>query len=128
MSSTQTTTVSDQLPSTVPKLESSGVNWAIFSYRFEVAVQAKNYWKQFDGTTPRPQQGYPITTAEQTALDAWEKDERIAKSLLTQKIPDSTVLLVKSCTTVHKMWETIKKEYTIKGAYAQTDLRTKFLE
>ncbi|TFK63885.1 hypothetical protein BDN72DRAFT_775362, partial [Pluteus cervinus] len=127
MSST-TTTVSDQLPASVPKLESTGTNWAIFKYRFSIAVQAKNYWGHFDSTSSCPAVGYPVTTTEQAALDLWDKEEHIAKLLLTQKIPDSTVLLVRSLTTVQKMWKTIKREFTVKGAFAQTDLRAKFLE
>ena len=48
--------------------------------------------------------------------------------LLAQRIPDSTTLQVQKKATVAEMWKEISKEYTEKGAYAQTDLRTQFLE
>ena len=51
----------------------------------------------------------------------------MAKHLLTQRIPDSTALRVRSLHDVEAMWNEIVCEYTEKGAYAQTDLRTKFL-
>src|SRR6266508_3196828 len=51
-----------------------------------------------------------------------------AKSLLTQKIPDSTLMRVHSKTTVQERWVAIVTEYTDKGTYAQTELRTKFVE
>ena len=52
--STTTTSLSDSLSSSVPKLESTGINWAIFSVRFQDAVEAKGFWGHFDGTTTRP--------------------------------------------------------------------------
>ncbi len=71
----------------------------------------------------------PGPTAEELAVMArWDKDELSAKSLLTQKIPDSTLMRIHSKTTVRERWEAIVKEYTEKGAYAQTDLRARFLE
>ena len=60
-------------------------------------------------------------------MTQWEKDERSAKSLLTQKLPDSTLMKVHMKPTVHARWEAVVTEYTQKGAYAQTDLRAKFL-
>lgn len=41
--------------------------------------------------------------------------------MLTHKIPDSTLMLVHAKTTVQESWEAIVKEYTDKGAYAQTE-------
>ena len=32
------------LPSNVPKLNIKGTNWAIFAFRFQVAVEAKDLW------------------------------------------------------------------------------------
>ncbi len=58
----------------------------------------------------------------------WDKDELSAKSLLTQKIPDSTLMRIHAKTLVRERWEAIVKEYTEKGAYAQTNLRVRFLE
>ncbi|KAG1825137.1 hypothetical protein DFJ58DRAFT_849614 [Suillus subalutaceus] len=90
----------DTLPTNVPKLDIKGTNWAIFSLRFQIAVEAK----------------------------VAEKHENLAKHLLTQHIPDSTALCVRNLSNVVTMWKEIVREYTKKGAYAQTDLCTKFLE
>ena len=47
------TALADTLPSSIPKLDSSGMNWAIFSLCFQDAIEAKGYWGHFDGTTPQ---------------------------------------------------------------------------
>ncbi|KIJ22359.1 hypothetical protein M422DRAFT_107291, partial [Sphaerobolus stellatus SS14] len=61
-------------------------------------------------------------------ISQWEKNERSSKSLLTQKIPDSTLMKIHSKPTVRERWHAIETEYTEKGAYAQTELRTRFLK
>ena len=139
--SVTTTSLSDSLPSSIPKLDASGLNWAIFSVRFQDAIEAKGFWKHFDGTGARPS-AVPISvTADDgtvttsppsdaaiAAVDKWDKVELSAKSLLTQKIPDSTLMRVHNKRTVKERWDAIVTEYTEKGAYAQTDLRARFLE
>jgi hypothetical protein len=50
------------------------------------------------------------------------------KHLLTQRIPDSMALCICTLANVATMWAEIIHEYTEKGAYAQMDLHTKFLE
>jgi len=72
-------------------------------------------------------QSNPATSKEIAAKSQWEKDERSAKSLLTQKLPDSTLMKVHTKPTVQERWEAVMKEYTEKGAYAQMDMRAKFL-
>ena len=54
MSTSTATALADTLPSSIPKLDASGLNWVIFLLRFQDAVEAKGYWGHFDGTTPRP--------------------------------------------------------------------------
>ena len=127
MTSVTTASLSDTLPTSIPKLEASGLNWAIFLVRFRDAVDAKGFWGHFDGTTPVPSVSNPATAAETTAKSQWEKDERSARSLLTQKLPDSTLMKVHTKVTVQERWEAVVREYTEKGAYAQTDMRAKFL-
>jgi hypothetical protein len=140
--SVTTTSLSDSLPSSIPKLDASGLNWAIFSVRFQDAIEAKGFWSHFDGTGTRPPapvavsvtgtDGTVTTTppsdAALASVDKWDKDELSAKSLLTQRIPDSTLMRVHTKRTVRERWEAIVTEYTEKGAYAQTDLRGRFLE
>ena len=145
MSSATTTSLSDTLPSSIPKLDASGINWAIFSVRLQDAIEAKGFWDHFDGSSTRPEQSYTVvvTAADGTqtggtevipaadlvkSQDQWDKDERSAKSLLTQKIPDSTLMRIHTKKTVVERWNSIVTEYTEKGSYAQTDLRQKFLE
>ncbi|KAJ8582622.1 hypothetical protein M405DRAFT_712721, partial [Rhizopogon salebrosus TDB-379] len=108
----------------------------IFSLRLQIAIEAKELWKHFDGTTPRPV-GPPIAGPNGTTVSSppdpddlakWQKNENLAKHLLFQHIPDSTALRVRNLTDVVAMWMEIVREYTEKGTYAQTDLRTKFLE
>jgi hypothetical protein len=111
--SVTTTSLSNSLSSSVPKLDASGLNWAIFSVRFEDAVEAKGFWSHFDGTGSRPTANPTSVTgsdgvtmvktpsdAETAAVDQWDKDERSAKSLLTQKIPDSTLMHIHNKRTV----------------------------
>src|ERR1700678_4454659 len=54
MSTVTTSSLSDTLPSTVPKLDAEGDNWAIFLVRFMDAVEAKGFWGHFDGSLSPP--------------------------------------------------------------------------
>ena len=127
MSAVTTSSLSDTLPSTVPKLNAEGDNWAIFYVRFMDAVEAKGFWGHFDGSSAAPELPATATDADLSAKSQWDKDERSAKTLLTQKLPDSTVMEIHSLKTVKERWEVVVKEYTVKGAYAQTEMRAKFL-
>jgi len=148
--STAPTSLSDTLPSSIPKLDASGMNWAIFTVRFQDAIEVKGFWGHFTSTKLCPTANIPgaeavavtavvpaegnkaptpILTAEEltVAQKQWDKDELSAKSLLTQKILDSTLMCIHTKKTVHEHWEAIVTEYTEKGAYAQTDLHKEFL-
>src|ERR1700678_1302435 len=127
MSTITTSSLSDTLPSSVPKLDAEGDNWAIFLVRFMDAVEAKGFWGHFDGTSTLPVTTSASSTAEIAAKTQWEKDERSAKTLLTQKLPDSTVMEIHTKKSVKERWEAVVKEYTVKGAYTQTEMRAKFL-
>ena len=144
--STAPTSLSDTLPSNIPKLDASGINWAIFAVHFQDAVEAKGFWGHFDGTKTRPVAvapaakpiavpiegedapahvvDEPALTAEALALaqKQWDKDELSAKSLLTQKIPDSTLMRVHTKKTVRECWEAIVTKYTEKGTYEDLSL------
>ena len=127
MSTTTMSSLSDTLPSAVPKLEAEGENWAIFYVRFMDTIEAKGFWGHFDGTTLEPVLSSEPTDEELKAKNQWEKDERSAKTLLTQKLPDSTVMEIHSKKTVMERWEAVVKEYTQKRVYMKTELRAKFL-
>src|SRR5271168_3659276 len=114
--STTTSSLSNTLPSMVPKLDAEGENWAIFYIRFMDAVEAKGFWGHFDGLSPAPVMTDNSTDAEKAAKSQWEKDERSAKTLLTQRLPDSTVMEICAKKTVRERWDAVVKEYTTKGA------------
>jgi hypothetical protein len=75
MTTMTTTSLSDALPTSVPKLEASSLNWAIFLVRFHGAIDAKGFWGHFDGTTPVLSLSTTPTAAETDAKGQWDKDE-----------------------------------------------------
>jgi len=76
----------------------------------------KGYWGHFDGTSECPAvpklEDLPMTTADAPApaapsakdlaaeISQWDKDEQSAKSLLTQKIPNSALMHIQNKKTV----------------------------
>src|ERR1700678_597475 len=131
--SANVTSLSDTLPSSVTKLDSTGTNWAVFEICFCDAVEVKGFWGHFDGTTKRPVTGTAQSLASEgttvisaTGLTAdefatqWEKDERSAKSLLNQKISDSTLMRIRSKLTVEEHWRAIEKEGSLCAARTLT--------
>ncbi len=96
ITSVSLTALSDHLLTSIPCLDPSGLNWAIFSICFQDAMEAKGFWGHFDGTKPKPQPADAKNpTAEETAaINLWEKNERLAKSLLMQKLPDSALMWI----------------------------------
>ena len=103
------TSLSDQLLSSVPKLDPTGLNCAIFSVHFQDAVEAKGFWDHFDGaeTCPVAANLEEPTNDEETIINQWRKNERSAKSLLTQKLRDSALMRVHSKPTVKERWDAI---------------------
>src|ERR1700677_571692 len=123
------TALSDSLPSDIQKLVPTSANWAIFCLCFSSAIQAKGRWGHFDGTaSPPPSPSQPPTEDELAAKIQWTKDEAAARNLLLQKLPDSTAMKISRKASVQAAWEAIVKEYTEKSVFAQTELRTSFLE
>jgi hypothetical protein len=110
------------LPSSVPKLEPTGLNWTIFKLCFQDALDGKGYWGHFDGTSKAPSLGSPATESETEALATWNKNEHTVKALLTQKIPDSVLILVHSHSLVRECWAVIVAKYSEKGTFAQMEL------
>ncbi|KAF8159068.1 hypothetical protein K438DRAFT_1860390 [Mycena galopus ATCC 62051] len=126
---TSTSALNDVLPSSVPSLKANGENFTIFSLRFLTSVDAKGYRGHFDGTEPKPTFGVmPLTATQVEEVALWEKAERNSKALLVQRVPDSIVVIISSMATVAEMWTYIDETFTSKGAYAQTNLRTEFLQ
>ena len=121
-----TASLSDTL---VPVLDASGSNWAIFVFRFQDAVEAKGFWGHFDGSSVPPvfADVSAPTAAETVAKAQWDKDERSARSLLMQRLLDSTVVLIHGKKTVKERWEAVVREFSRKSTYAQADLRARFM-
>jgi len=115
--STTITTLTDSLPSNIPKLNPFGINWAIFKFRFLSAVKAKGKWDHFDGTTsaPLPADAAHPTTDEIAKKLKWDKDKASAMNLLLQKIPHSTAMKICHLVTIKLAWDTIIREYMKKG-------------
>ena len=66
------------------------------------------------------------TDTKTAKINQWRKDERSAKSLLTQKLPDSTLMRTYVKPSVKERWDAILvTEYTQEGAFAQTNMRAK---
>jgi len=89
------------LPTTVPYLEEYGSNWAIFNMRFREATQAMYHWGHFDGTNARPvlkDAAHP-TNMESEAIKGWEHEDIMARCLLSQRLPDMTVLCLDDYST-----------------------------
>ena len=116
------TSLADTLPSSIPKLDASGLNWAIFAVRFQDAMEAKGFWGHFDGSKTQPMASpspvaapasaegtaaaattTPVSDSDLMAAQAqWDKDKLSAKSLLTQKIPDLTLMRIHSKRTIQE--------------------------
>jgi hypothetical protein len=91
MSSVITTSLSDSLPSSVPKLDATGINWAIFFVRFQDAVEAKGFWGHFDGSEPCPKLSDEPKPEEIAAKGQWEKNECHAQNCFPRKISQALV-------------------------------------
>ena len=118
-------TISDPLPTSVPRLETNGSNWAIFSMRFQEAMEANQKWGHFDSTAtcPVPADASKPTPDEFKAGVAWDQDENVTQYLLSQHLPDSTAVHLKSLTTAK-----VKCEFSVKSQYAEADMLTTFTE
>ncbi len=114
----------------VPRLELSGSNWAIFLLRFQEAMEANQKWGHFDGssTHPAPVDPDKPTDDEKAAQAEWDRNEMVAKYLLTQRMPDSAAVHLCHITLVVDCWTKVKTVFSVKSQYAEVDLLTSFSE
>src|SRR5713101_6642159 len=110
----------DSLPNSIPKLDPCSKNWAIFQIQIQNMMEVKEKWVHFNKKFMLP--------ANQALAAEWDKDERVAKYMLTQRLPNSTVIHIQKLTTVAEQWATIMKEYTEKGKSAQMEMCREFME
>jgi hypothetical protein len=127
-----TSTLSEHsLPATlslsIPRLETNGSNWATFSMHFQEVMEASQKWGHFDGSTPHPVPKDPAapTADEKKELTAWDHAEAVSCYMLSQRLPDSTAVQLKSLSSACTRWDKVKTEFSIKGQYAEADLLNK---
>jgi len=116
------------LPSNIPHLETDGSNWAIFTMRFQEAMQVTRRWPYFEGTIPCPSPKDPVKVPddERKALDDWKFEDLAARYLLSQRLPDSIAIRLHSLTTAKARWDHLVFEFTAQSIYAQNDLEEAF--
>src|SRR5260370_13611568 len=125
-----TTPIIEQLPANIPQLETNGTNWAICKTLFQEAMRVSCQWGYFTGARPcpKPKVADKPTEGKSKAIEKWEHKDAVASYLLSQRLPDITVMHLTSCLTVHDQCEMVTKEYQAKSAYTQADLHQSFLE
>lgn len=98
--------------------------------RFRDAMKVSRRWLYFTGQRKCPQPADPDnhTEAEIEATEQWEYDDSVASYLLSQRLPDTTVMRLSSCPTTKERWDMVTREFQAKSAYAQADLHQSFLE
>jgi hypothetical protein len=119
---TTTTNVSlSNFSHAVKKLDGTGSNWVLFQSRFLCAMEQKEVYEHFDGTSQKPMLGDGAShtdvelKAHSKSLTAWQKKEWLACYLLIQKLPDMTYAKYLRKTSVAEMWEAIVTEFTHKS-------------
>jgi hypothetical protein len=124
------TTSIEKLSAVIPRLEPNGSNWAIFQKRFRDAMKVTRRWAFFTGDKARPVPVDPAhpTTEETTKMEKWDYDDQVATYLLSQRLPDTTVMRLSGCDTTKEHWDMVTSEYQAKSSYAQADLHQTFLE
>ena len=87
----------------------------------------KGFWDHFNGMSSAPVLSELPTAAETAAKSQWDKNEQLAKVLLTQQLLDLTMMEIYLKKTVKERWEAVVREYTVKGVYVKREIRAKFL-
>jgi transposase InsO family protein len=87
-------------------------------------------WAYFTGTKKCPVPADPDnrTPDEDEMIEAWEYSDSVAGYLLSQRLPDTTVMRLSSCNTTKKKWDLVTSEYQAKSHFAQADLHQSFMD
>ena len=93
-------------------------------------MKVMHQWSYFTGSNPKPKAKNPKspTDAEIEAATEWEYQDSVAGYLLSQCLPDMTVMRLNGHVTMEEQWTAVTKEYQAKSAYAQADLHQAFLD
>ncbi len=87
-------------------------------------------WGFFDGTNSCPAPKAPLkpTDEETAAVEKWVYNDQVAQYLLSQQLPDSTVVRMGPYSTAALCWEQVTNEFTAKSVFAQNNLETAFYD
>ena len=122
--------MSEPFSTSVPCLNPTGSNWAIFSMRFQEAMEANQKWSHFTGTPsrPTPADSTKPTDEEKKDIANWDQDKVVPHYLLSQCLLDSTAVCLRGLTTAKERWNKVKAKFSIKCQYAEADMLASFLE
>jgi hypothetical protein len=94
------------LPDSIPVLNTLGSNWQLFSTSFEKELRARRLWSHFDGSVERP-----CNPGAEVMKNLWEKSERNARYLLSERLCDSLCLKTGKLQTAAARWELLERSY-----------------
>ena len=109
----------------VPKLDLDGSNWMIFRERILRAIAARLWKSHIEGTAVRPASiVLPTATAPTTQdleliernldrQERWDLAQQSCLDLITSRIPDSTLLRLRSHSTPFALWTALEAENQI---------------
>jgi hypothetical protein len=125
-----TPTIIEKLSANIPRLEPNSSNWAIFRMHFSNAMKVMRRWPYFIGLCPCPvpKDAANLTTDEADLIAKWEYEDSVASYLLSQRLLNTTEIRLANCSTTMERWDMVTKEYQVKSAFAQADLRQVFLD
>ena len=98
--------------------------------RFRDVMKVTHRWAYFTGSKPRPRPKDISKPMEEEieAAKTWEHKDSVASFLLSQHLPDTTLMRLSGCATTQDRWDMVTKEYCTKSVYAQANLHQTFLE
>ena len=93
-------------------------------------MKVTQWWGYFTGLKPCPKIQDPAapTDNELNAIEQWEHNDSVACYLLSQCLPNTTIMCLSSCPTAKEQWDAMTQEFQAKSAYAKADLHQSFLE
>ena len=80
------------------------------------------HWDSFLTHCSPPIDKDNLTKEEVEAIEKWEYEDSVASYLLSQCLPDTTIMHLSTCSTTKEHWDMVTLEYQAKSAYAQANL------
>src|SRR5882762_8292649 len=94
------------LPDSIPILNRLGSNWQLFATSFEKELRMRGLWGHFDGPAEQP-----CGPGAEAMKNLWEKSERNARYLLSERLCDSLCLKIQKLETAAARWEFLERSY-----------------